>query len=134
MPVSDDNTIVRGPCGTVECAIRADNTIPAKDGLDKLCRKRARMHSKFTALFNQLVLTGKLPSHRFGICDADFGGGPSIYRFKGRKLHPYRIPCFCLGSNRWLLTHVYKKRRGNTKKNIRKAINIRDEHLEHCEP
>lgn len=135
MPVSDDNIIAIGPCGAVECAIRADGTMPAKDGLDKLYRKRGsmRIHSRFRAMFKQLVLTGKLPNRLLGICNADFGGGPPIYRFQGKKLHPYRIPCFCLDNNRWLLTHVYKKRRGNTKENIRKAMVIRDEHLEHHE-
>lgn len=128
MSFVDDNTVESGPCVTIEYAIRADGSVPAKDDLEKLRKRNGRVYSRFKAMFKQYVKTGCLPEHKFNAYTSG-KGEPTICKFRGSKVHPYRIPCFLVG-DRLFLTHVFKKK-GQRKivDNIEKARRIRTEHL-----
>ena len=124
MSKDDDNILAEGPFGTVEYAVRADGSMPAKKGLAKLKTKDHDKFSWFKALFKQYVLKGKLPKSKF-----DGYNNTKLNKFKHKQCYPYRIPVFSI-EDRHFLTHVYKKREGDAFINtqIRKANKIMNEH------
>ena len=120
----DDNILESGPKGTIEYAIRADASRPAKDGLEKLKKKNLRKYIRFKLLFKQFVLTGKLPPSKM-----DNYAGTKIRKFKHSETHPYRIPFFSNNKTHYL-THVFKKRGDRSiGKNIKIAEEIMKEHM-----
>lgn len=120
----DDNILESGPRGTIEYAIRADGSRPAKDGLEKLRKKDYRKYSRFKLLFKQFVLAGELPPSK-----VDAYEGTKLRKFKHKQTFPYRIPFFSIGNSHYI-THLFKKRGGkNIQKNIKKAEAIMKEHM-----
>lgn len=120
----DDNILEVGPKGTIEYAIRADGSRPAKDGLDKLRKKDYRKYSKFKMIFKQFVKSGELPKSKM-----DNYAGTKLRKFKHDQVFPYRIPFFSIESTHYL-THLFRKIGDKgISKNIRKAEKIMKEHL-----
>lgn len=122
---NDENILESGPKGTIEYAIRADGSRPAKDGLDKLKKRDYRRYSRFKALFKQFVQTGKLPPSKM-----DDYAGTKIRKFKHTKNYPYRIPFFTNNTTHYL-THLFKKRGDkDISNNIKVAKDIMKEHMD----
>jgi hypothetical protein len=127
MPNPDDNIFEKGPCGTIEFAIRLDRSRPAKDDLEKLSehKKDRRKYSNLKLVMKQFVLAGDLPPSKM-----DRYRNTKLRKFKPKESYPLRIPFFTVG-NRHFLTHVFEKKGdAYNQKQIKKAKQIRKEHYQ----
>lgn len=121
MSETDDRLIVeRGNFGTIEYAMRANGSVPAKVFLDRLSEKR---RAQLAVLFRQMVCFRKVWNiEQFKHVEK------KIYEFKRDKV--VRVGCFQLG-NRWILTHGFiKKQRRWPRSQIERASKIMKEHVE----
>ncbi len=125
-PFRPQLVVPRGAWGTVEFAVRLNDSMPAREFLDELGEDAA----VFLALFVEMAAAGRTNSpNRFS---KELG---RINGFKAQiKNRQIRFPCFQKG-NRWILTHGFykpgaQKGKGRwPKKEFDRAATIMHEHL-----
>lgn len=114
----DSNIVVRGNQRTIEYAICADGSMPAKEFVDALAEGEQR---RLDTLFRRMADTGKIFNeeqfkHEKG----------KIYGFKRYQI---RIGCF-QSEKRWILTHGFIKKDNRwPRSQIERAVRIMEEHL-----
>ena len=115
---ADSNIVVRGNQRTIEYAICADGSMPAKEFVEGLDESEQR---KLDTLFRRMAETGKIFNKtRFKQVK------DRIYEF---KRYQTRVGCFQIGT-RWVLTHGFIKKGDRWKKSdIERAERIMEEHL-----
>ncbi len=115
-------TAAKGPCGTVEFAVREAGSVPAQKFWDKLPKK---VQAKFVVLFRQMVDQGKVSAKRF----KSEMEGLSAFRTEINKKQ-YRFPCFQDSSDgsRWIITHGFVEKGGWPQNEIDRAKDIRAEY------
>ena len=116
---ADSNIVVRGNQRTIEYAICADGSMPAKEFIESLDESDQR---KMAALFDRMAQHGNAPN-------------PTQFKpVRGKifefKKHQIRVFCFRKG-DRWLLTNGYKKKKDKLDQGeVERAERIMHEHLE----
>lgn len=120
---AEERVICEGEWGTVEYAVRAHGSLPAKRGLDDIKKKDKENYRRLQVLFMRIakIGSGSLSTGIFGHLEDE------IFEF---KRHPYRVACF-FKDNRCLLTHVFAKKSGRAyvSEQIKKARKIMNEHI-----
>ncbi len=114
-----DNVEVEGRWGTIKYAIRRNGKMPAKEFIESLDKADGR---KINVLFKRMAETGRIfNKEKFSKLEG------YIFEFKS-----YQVRALCFQkSNNWILTHGFIKKKGRTpRKEIKKAEDIMDEHLE----
>ncbi len=101
---ADSNIVVRGNLRTIEYAICADGSMPAKEFVESLDKSEQR---KLDTLFRRLASTGKI----FNKEQFKQVGG----KIFGFKRYQTRVGCFQIGM-RWVLTHGFIKKDNRWKK------------------
>ena len=116
---ADNPIVVSGSFRTIEYAIAANGSMPAREFVENLS---VAEKAKIAQLFRKMADLGKLPNReqfksvRGGICEF--------------KKHQIRVFCFRKG-DRWLLTNGYKKKRDRLDQGeVDRAERIMGEHLE----
>lgn len=113
-----DVVVHKGNLRTIEYAVRANGSMPAKvfiEGLDESDQR------KIAVLFRRMGEHGSVPNR-----EQFKSVGDEIFEF---KKHQVRVFCF-RKENRWLLTNGYKKKRNKLDQNeIARAVRIMTEHL-----
>ena len=115
---ADSNIVVRGNQRTIEYAICADGSMPAKEFVEGLDESEQR---KLDTLFRRLAAMGKIFNKE------------QFKQVKGKifgfKRYQTRVGCFQIGI-RWVLTHGFIKKGDRWKKSdIERAERIMEEHL-----
>ena len=115
---ADSNIVVRGNQRTIEYAICADGSMPAKEFVEGLDESEQR---KLDTLFRRLAGIGKIFNKE------------QFKQVKGKifgfKRYQTRVGCFQIGM-RWVLTHGFIKKGDRWKKSdIERAERIMEEHL-----
>ena len=115
---ADSNIVVRGNQRTIEYAICADGSMPAKEFVEGLDESEQR---KLDTLFRRLAAMGKIFNKE------------QFKQVKGKifgfKRYQTRVGCFQIGM-RWVLTHGFIKKGDRWKKSdIERAERIMEEHL-----
>jgi len=109
----------RGSRFIIEFAIRADDSVPARDFFDQM---DARWQARLLVLFKLLGDTGRINSkEQF----RKFAG--DIFEFKAFQ---NRMPCYYRPDKRVVITHgfIKKKEGAAPKQEVRRAEMIRDEY------
>lgn len=121
---ADERIVRKGEWGTVEYAVRANGSCPARHDLDKIKKKDKQNYIRLDVLFIHVAKIGRgsLSKGKFGHLKGE------IFEF---KRHPYRVGCF-FRKNRCLLTHVFPKKKSQAyvSEQIKKAKEIMRAHLE----
>ena len=110
--------VVQGTRCTIEYAVCADGSMPAKEFIEGLDEQDQR---RLVTLFHRLADTGVISNReQFKHLEG------KIWEF---KRHQVRVGCFQAGA-RWLLTHGFIKKRNDwPKSEVKRANRIRDEHI-----
>lgn len=116
---ADSTIVVRGNLRTIEYAIRANGSMPAKEFIEGLS---VPDQAKILVLFRRMADKGDVPNReQFKLVEG------KIFEFKKQQI---RVFCFRKG-DRWLLTNGYKKKRDKLDRSeIDRAQRIMQEHLE----
>ena len=116
---ADSTIVVRGNLRTIEYAIRANGSMPAKEFIEGLSEPD---QAKILVLFRRMAEKGNVPNReQFKLVEG------KIFEFKKQQI---RVFCFRKG-DRWLLTNGYKKKRDKLDRSeIDRAQRIMQEHLE----
>lgn len=116
---ADSTIVVRGNLRTIEYAIRANGSMPAKKFIEGLS---VPDQAKILVLFRRMAEKGDVPNReQFKLVEG------KIFEFKKQQI---RVFCF-RKENRWLLTNGYKKKRDKLDRSeIDRAQWIMQEHLE----
>ena len=116
---ADSTIVVRGNLRTIEYAIRANGSMPAKEFIEGLSEPD---QAKILVLFRRMAEKGDLPNReQFKLVKG------KIFEFKKQQI---RVFCF-RKEERWLLTNGYKKKRDKLDRSeIDRAQRIMQEHLE----
>ena len=116
---ADRPIVVRGSLRTIEYAVCANGSMPAKDFIESLDESGQR---KMATLFDRMAKHGNAPNPKqFKPVRG------KIFEF---KKHQIRVFCFRKG-DRWLLTNGYKKKTDKLDQGeIDRAERIMREHLE----
>ena len=116
---ADNPIVVSGSFRTIEYAIAANGSMPAREFVENLS---VAEKAKIAQLFRKMADLGKLPNReqfksvRGGICEF--------------KKHQIRVFCF-RKDDRWILTNGYKKKRNKlARAEVDRAERIMREHLE----
>ena len=115
----DDNLVLLRQWGSIRYAVRRNGKMPAKEFIESL-DSQARI--KLEVLFERMAEYGQIRSkQKFRHLDG------KIWEFKSDQ---NRVLCFRHG-NSWILTHGFTKKQDKTpRKEIDRANDIMDEHLE----
>ncbi len=115
---ADSNIVVRGNQRTIEYAICANGSMPAKEFVEGLSEPDQR---KILVLFRRMAEKGNVPNReQFKKVEN------KIFEFKKQQT---RVFCFHK-EDRWLLTNGYKKKRDKLDRSeIDRAQRIMQEHL-----
>jgi hypothetical protein len=110
--------VVRGTSLTIEYAVRANGSMPARQFIEGLSKPDQR---KLVALFQRMADRGNVPNReQFKQVRGD------IFEF---KKHQVRVFCF-RKRERWLLTNGYRKKKDPLDQNeVGRAEQIMTEHL-----
>lgn len=110
--------LARGKACTIECAVRANGSMPAREFIEEL---EAAEQRKLAVLFQRLADTGRISNReQFRKVTG------KIWEFKRYQV---RVGCFQAGT-RWLLTHGFHKKADHWPKGeLERAERIRVEHL-----
>lgn len=110
--------VVRGTMRSIEYAVCANRSMPAKEFIEGLDEGDQR---KLDVLFRKMAETGKLfNKEQFKLVKE------KIYEF---KRHQIRIGCFQVETS-WVLTHGFKKKTDRWPQNeLKRAERIREEDL-----
>jgi hypothetical protein len=116
---ADRPIVVRGSLRTIEYAVCANGTMPAKSFIEGLDESELR---RLDTLFRRMADTGKIHnSQQFKQVEG------RIYEF---KRYQTRLGCFQVG-DRWRLTHGFIKKSDKwPRREIERATRIRQEDLE----
>jgi hypothetical protein len=116
---ADSTIVVRGNLRTIEYAIRANGSMPAKEFIEGLS---VPDQAKILVLFRRMAEKGDVPNReQFKLVEG------KIFEFKKQQI---RVFCF-RKENRWQLTNGYKKKRDKLDRSeIDRAQRIMQEHLE----
>ena len=116
---TDSSIVVRGNQRTIEYAICANGSMPAKEFIEGLSEPD---QAKILVLFRRMAEKGNVPNReQFKLVEG------KIFEFKKQQI---RVFCFRKG-DRWLLTNGYKKKRDKLDRSeIDRAQRIMQEHLE----
>jgi len=120
--IVDNNLILKRSWGEIRYAVRSNGNMPAKRYIENLSHKeRIRLEN----LLEKMAEIGEINNiEKFRKLE------DNIYEFKSNQ---HRTPCFQV-SNSWVLTHGFIKKRGKTpRKEIKRAKEIMEEHLERGE-
>ncbi len=116
---ADRSIVVRGSLRTIEYAMRANRSTPARDFIEGLDESDQR---KITVLFRRMADKGNVPNREQFKCVRG-----RIFEF---KKHQIRVFCFC-ERDRWLLTNGYKKKKDKLDRSeIDRAERVLQERLE----
>lgn len=116
---ADSNIAVRGNQRTIEYAICANGSMPAKKFIEGLSKPD---QAKIVVLFHRMAEKGNVPNReQFKLVEG------KIFEFKKQQI---RVFCF-RKADRWLLTSGYKKKRPKLDRSeIDRAQRVMQEHLE----
>ena len=116
---ADRPIVVRGSLRTIEYAMRANRSTPARDFIEGLDESDQR---KIAVLFRRMADKGNVPNREQFKCVRG-----RIFEF---KKHQIRVFCFREGDC-WLLTNGYKKKKDKLDRSeIDRAERVMQEHLE----
>ena len=115
---ADSNIVVRGNQRTIEYAICANGSMPAKEFVEGLSEPD---QTKLLVLFRRMAEKGNVPNRQQFKPVED-----KIFEFKKQQM---RVFCF-RKDDRWLLTNGYKKKRDKLDRSeIDRAQRIMQEHM-----
>lgn len=113
-----DRVVVRGSLRTIEYAVCANGSMPAKDFIEGLEEKEQR---KLAVLFQRMADTGRISNReQFKLVRG------KLYEF---KRYQTRVGCFRI-QDRWVLTHGFIKKTDRwPRSQIERGERIMEEHL-----
>jgi hypothetical protein len=115
---ADSSIVVRGNQRTIEYAICANGSMPAKEFIEVLDERELR---QMDTLFRRMADTGKIFNKEQFKQVKD-----KIYEF---KRYQTRVGCFQIGT-RWVLTHGFIKKADRWRNSeVERAERIMEEHL-----
>lgn len=114
-----DNVVVEGRWGTIKYAIRRNGKMPAKEFTESLTvKERLGLEARFDLMADEGTIKNK---QQFKKLEG------KIHQFRYKQL---RVLCFSVKNN-WFLTHGFVKKEMKTRRRqIQKAKEIMEEHLE----
>lgn len=116
---ADRHIVVRGSLRTIEYAVCANGSMPAREFIEGMDESGQR---KMATLFERMAKHGNVPNR-----EQFKSVREKIFEF---KKHQIRVFCFRKG-DRWLLTNGYKKKKDKLDQGeIDRAERIMREHLE----